>query len=28
LNPIDPRALVDAITQVYRSARPAKETRA
>lgn len=28
LDPIDPRALVDAITQVYRSARPAKEARA
>jgi len=28
LDPINPRALVDAITEVYRSARPAKETRA
>ncbi|HEV7764101.1 MAG TPA: hypothetical protein VGQ76_03775 [Thermoanaerobaculia bacterium] len=28
LDPIDPRALVDAIVEVYRSARPAKETRA
>jgi hypothetical protein len=28
LAPIDPRALVDAIIEVYRSARPAKEARA
>lgn len=28
LDPIDPRALIDAITDVYRAARPAREARA
>jgi hypothetical protein len=28
LDPIDPRALIDAITDVYRAARPAKEANA
>jgi hypothetical protein len=28
LDPVDPRALIDAITDVYRSLKPAKEARA